>query len=370
MANLEPSVVVVGAGIIGACTAYYLARKGARVTLLDRGGENATVSSFGWINAHSPQHQHYFQMRMKSMDCWQELSQAYPQLPILFGGGLDWDIDEGNLQSVFARYCELGYDCELVSGDKLAELVPSISLLPAQAIHCKQESAVDPEGIVQAFVALAKEHGVQFQPHSRINAIHSFDARVTGVQTSSGNIDCDKLVICAGAGSAALLAKLDIMLPMIDSYGVLMRTSAIDIGTNMVFSTPGLYFRQLANGSLLVGGDQAGGELDRDNEEASDKLLNKLKKMMPHAENTKVAANIRGLRPIPADNKPVVGLIGDFENLYAAVTHSGITMAPLIGEKLAEQIVDGVDCEDMAPFSIARFETMPNPEPQNVTGKQ
>lgn len=94
MTNKNPDILVIGAGIIGATCAYYLAREGARVAIIDSRGPGgvATPASFAWINASWGNPHPYFRLRLEAMSEWRRLAAALPNLRISFSGGLCWDL--------------------------------------------------------------------------------------------------------------------------------------------------------------------------------------------------------------------------------------------------------------------------------------
>src|SRR5947209_20602884 len=86
-------VIVAGAGIIGSSIAYHLARRGARVTLLERERPAAgtTRNSFAWLNASSKSPRGYYELNLAGMLGWRRLAiEIGPSLPVQWGGGLQW----------------------------------------------------------------------------------------------------------------------------------------------------------------------------------------------------------------------------------------------------------------------------------------
>ena len=84
MTTKKPEILIIGAGIIGAACAYYLARDGARVTVIDSGGPGgvATRASFAWINASWGNPELYFRLRRRSMAEWGRGCRELPDLQV------------------------------------------------------------------------------------------------------------------------------------------------------------------------------------------------------------------------------------------------------------------------------------------------
>jgi len=66
-------------------------------------------------------------------------------------------------------------------------------------------------------------------------------------------------------------------------------------------------------------------------------------------------ANEATTKPVPEDGEPIVGFADSDRRVYVCVTHSGVTLAPVLGSFAALEIVEGVDVEPLAPYRLARF---------------
>ena len=84
------------------------------------------------------------------------------------------------------------------------------------------------------------------------------------------------------------------------------------------------------------------------------RLLESVKATVGGAEGLEVGFFTVGYRPTPADGFPAIGRVGDFDGLYVTVMHSGITLAPLVGEPAAQEIATGKRDPDLAPYDPRR----------------
>jgi glycine/D-amino acid oxidase-like deaminating enzyme len=139
----KPEMVVVGAGIIGASIAWHLAAAGARVAVVVAGGV-ATPDSFAWINATHGNPEPYFGLRVRSMAEWRRVTQAVPDLPISWCGGLRWGLPPDKLEAYVSAHRQCGYDVQLIGSTEAARIEPSLIGPPSTAVYAPREGAVRP----------------------------------------------------------------------------------------------------------------------------------------------------------------------------------------------------------------------------------
>jgi glycine/D-amino acid oxidase-like deaminating enzyme len=87
------------------------------------------------------------------------------------------------------------------------------------------------------------------------------------------------------------------------------------------------------------------------------RLLGEAAQYLPSVADAPLDRVTVGWRPMPKDGYPIIGACRDCANLYLAVTHSGVTLAPILGELAAMEILDGVEVQPLAPYRLARFAT-------------
>ena len=116
-----------------------------------------------------------------------------------------------------------------------------------------------------------------------------------------------------------------------------------------------IHLRQSADGTLAIGqGSQESVDQD-DSQEHADDLLSRAVHYLSTLAGARAIPKPVGYRPMPIDELPVVGFCDTAPNLYIALMHSGVTLAPLVGELAAVEIVDGARVEMLAPYRPARF---------------
>lgn len=126
----------------------------------------------------------------------------------------------------------------------------------------------------------------------------------------------------------------------------------------------GIHFRPAPDGGMRIGAENMTDELADGDEEAIRAdgpawLLRRVERYLPalRADGLLGQAHARiGVRPMPRDGRPIVGPLPQLDGLYAIVTHSGVTLGPLLGDLAAAEIVDGQVSEMLRPYRPDRFD--------------
>jgi sarcosine oxidase subunit beta len=213
-------VVVVGAGISGAATAWELARAGVSVTLVDRYGPAAMAS--GWSLAgvrQSGRHPAELPLARAAVEIWRTLSEEL--------GADTFYRRDGNLRlarsaaemPVIERLVEeqgrAGLEVSLLRGNAAIRAVaPSVSDRIELASFCASDGHADSKASVNAFVQAAERAGAVLRFGERVLTIETTGGRVTGVRTSVGVIPADRVVLAAGIFGNELLGPLGLHVPL------------------------------------------------------------------------------------------------------------------------------------------------------------
>ncbi|MFZ1814304.1 MAG: FAD-binding oxidoreductase [Rhizobiaceae bacterium] len=347
-------VLIAGGGIIGASLAYHLGEAGAEVVVVDsnpqRGGK-ATPASFSWINASHGNPRHYFDLRMQSIGAWRELGARLPELGVRMSGGLFNELKGAELESYVSEYASWGYDIRLIEAPAVRAIEPLLRNPPALAALVRDEGMIEPVEATQVFVKASGAAIIK----ADIQAIALDGGRAKGLQTSAGLIEAECVIVSAGTASPAILASAGVDLPLDDPKGLLVSTQPIRNSVNHLLITEKLHARQRADGSLLIGSDFLG-TYDMDNpQQTADRLVASLQEMLSIDEQLEVRDMSIGARPTPRDGFPVFGAVSGIDGLFVAVTHSGVTLAPVAGMALASEVLHGNILPLAKQYRLERF---------------
>ena len=163
-----------------------------------------------------------------------------------------------------------------------------------------------------------------------------------GVRLSDGTrIPADAVVLAAGVATAGLAVHLGADLSVERRPGLLVRSRpARPLATGYI-ATDNVHFWQDAEGSILAGAEYDGADRVDAPEQRAAEILQNLERLYREPNRLAVAEILIRDRPVPADGFPIVGHLASAPEIYVAATHSGMTLAPLIGELVAEELLEG-----------------------------
>jgi glycine/D-amino acid oxidase-like deaminating enzyme len=327
------------------------------VTILDAGepGGVATRNSWAWINASWGNPEVYFRLRIRSMAEWRRLEREIPELRVAWLGGLLWDIPPDELEIYAKEHAAWGYGIRRVDRSEAARIEPQLRHPPDFALHVAEEGSVEPLAAAQAFLGAAQVLGVKVVAHKSVRQLTLRNGRVIGIETESGTIAADEVVVAAGAATAKLAASAGYALPLDTPPGLLIASRPHPKLLNGLVMSPGLHVRQTAEGRLLAGADFGGSDPGADATATSLDLFEVMRGMFKDGGALEYSHHTVGYRPMPGDGFPVVGRPPKIDGLYLAVMHSGITLAPAVGLFAAAEITTGKRNDLLNPYGPERF---------------
>lgn len=370
-------VVIVGGGILGASLAYRLSRRGAQVTLVEKEAPaaGATSRSFAWLNADfKKQPLHYHTLNKLGVWAYYLLEQELSGLPVEWGGCLQWYPDEPRSEQLKRQVRQLqewGYAVRQVTETEFHSLEPDFR--PGKflaASFAEQEGFANPTALTELFLKKAREAGAEILYPCEVTGLDSKAGRVRSVKTTKGEFPARVLILAAGVATPSLASLAGVHVPLIPAPGLLVHTKPMPALAHRVLIGPDAHFKQYREGGMVIGDDfgppptAAHEYLNRHPLDFPDdtirqlhqqRILKQASQYLPAAGTAPVDKVTLGWRPMPRDGFPIIGPAESCPNLYLVVTHSGVTLAGLLGELATQEILDRVAVQMLEPYRPSRF---------------
>ncbi|MGH1416963.1 MAG: NAD(P)/FAD-dependent oxidoreductase [Pelagimonas sp.] len=352
------SAIIIGAGIVGASLGYHLSKFGIETTLIDAAapGAGATGQSFSWINANYAATPEYFALRMQGLAAYDELS---ADLGAEFGfrkcGSLYYGATEAELTKMYQQLRRQNYPVELIGKSRFMQLEPLVAEAPDICVYSPIEGALDPVPATNAFLKRAVKSGSKLLLGCEFLDFLRDGKKISGINTTFGTLSADVVVVAAGVNSGAILSGANVHLPMDNGQGVIVHTEPVKRCIEHLIMAHGVHVRQELDGRLIAGEKFSGGLDPKNPTRLAAVIEERLRTLLPSIEGISIRQIMTGTRPMPADGFPAVGYVTECEDLYVATTHSGITLAPIIGKLVADEIANGNRADLLKPFGPDRF---------------
>jgi glycine/D-amino acid oxidase-like deaminating enzyme len=374
-------VVVIGGGIIGSAAAYYLAKAGFGVTLLERkgiaSGASGACADALLLQTKAPGPK--LAMARASIRLYRQLGEELGcDLELRNEGGMVTAADEAELHYVRGlaeRFRREGIPIELLSGKAAQELQPALCSDLLASTYCPLDCHLNPLRVCVGYVDAAKRLGARVYVGTAVTAIDVQGGRVVGVLTPRGRIDTGIVVNAAGAWASHIARMVGRELAVIPRRGQILVTEAVRpmvrgriIGARYLMSklggappsetnrssySSGMMFGQQASGNFIVGSTREYvGEDTSTTHDAITDLASQLVRLVPALANVQVVRVFSGLRPAPPDGAPIIKRVSEPEGFVVAAGHEGdgICLAPITG-RLVAGIVSG-RIEDDRQFEL------------------
>ncbi len=410
------SVGVVGGGVVGLATAWSLARRGVRVTVIerDRCGGATSAGNAGWVTpglSHpvpapgvllqslrwmlDPESPFLIRPRLDprlaewgllfaracrranhraGLEATYALARSATEAyDLMAADGVAFEshsdgllylvCDAGHLDDYARAYDEmarLGFDgrVQLLDRDELTRLEPSVGTAVRGGLLAGAERHVRPETVCSGLVDWLRDAGANVEEQAAVKALVP-----TGdgwsVRTGSGSMYFDHVVLAAGAWTTQLARSVGVRLPMEAAKGYSVTVPTAGEGPSRpLYLTEAKTAASPFDGALRLAGTLELAGLDLSvNRRRLEAVVRAAGRYVDGLRASATDSAWAGLRPMPADGLPVVGAVASRPGLSLATGHNllGVTLAPATGEALARSIVDGHDGPELAGLSPDRF---------------
>ena len=406
-------VAIVGGGIVGISTAYYLARQGARVAVFEKGELACEQSSRnrGWIRTllrDLPE----VPAAVRSATLWREL-QAQADVGLRESGILYLARDRAQLQSQASWLDRSGFQgARMLDAEATRAMLPPTGVAWSGSLYSATDAVAEPALATAAIAGLAREKGCQVFERTAVRGIRRTGDRVTGLFTEQGEVHADKVLVAGGAWSRMICGNLGVELPQLKVRASVLRAASPASDLDLTVNGGDFTCRRGADGHYVISQFNAsyadivpdsfrllrqylptwlankalvrlrlGSEfmrewrmprrfgvdaptpyeryrvLDPTPARRTAQALEKLTAAFPSFADARILAMWSGYIDVMPDAMPVIEAVASRPGLYVATGFSGhgFGIAPAVGEAMATLMDGRTPAFDLAPFRSDRF---------------
>lgn len=365
-------IVIVGAGIIGASIAYHLTKLGASVTIIDKVGPATQTSqgTFAWINASwAKQPKFYHALNQDGVTTWKTL-QSDLGIPIKWGGSLEWFETEARQEKLADQIKEQalwGEPASMLPVERLIQMEPKVNFTGVgSAAFSGNDGALDPVDATKALLKAAQSKGAILKYPCELLNIQMSNGGIESVDTNLGKIAADKVILATGAEPDIAKTFAEIELPQRSTPGVIAVTKPMPPLLNRLIIAPGVHMHQREDGRIVLGEQEGAPKTQAHamrlkhrpttfpspeySEQHFRQILSIAETFVPEIGSAELENAFIGWRPLPLDGHPVLGFSPKRSDVYLSVMHSGVSLAPVIGQLVAHEVLTGELLERLSKY--------------------
>lgn len=411
-------VVVIGGGIIGLFTALELKERGFAVALVEKGeiGAEQSTRNWGWVRIGRRDWRE-IPLVMEAQRMWLDLSTriqgdtGYKRTGIVFTAESLKDIEK---QAMWLKDAEpYQIQARMLDKEQLSQRFPGSHLNAEGGFYCEEDGRAEPQLTLPSLAKAVRRLGVSVLPHCAARAVETSAGSVSAVVTEKGEIQCDSVVVAAGAWSSLFCRNAGIDLPQLSVLSSALRTSPSEQSIEHALWTSDFSVRKRQDGGFTVAsgtrsvvdivpdsfrylkqflpslkaelstldfriGERSFQEFKyrsswsndsvtpfeqqrvRDPKPSEREVLyafDKLKQSLPHLADLKVAQIWAGLIDVTPDVVPVISQVDSVSGLHIATGFSGhgFGIAPGAGCLMADIVAGSTPIVDPHHFRFSRF---------------
>jgi len=377
----KAEAVVIGGGVIGSSTAYFLAQAGIDVVLVEKGyqsGEaSAANSAFVWTITRRAGID--IKLSMHSLRLHQQLQKELDMdFEYVCNGGLLVINDEKQMSYVedhVRKRTEDGFPLEIIDAKQTLELEPFLSKEKTiGAVFSPVDGTTNPIFLGVALNLQAKKLGATICHHTEVLGIEVVSGKVKGVITDKGTIKTNTAVNAAGTWGGAIGAMVGLKVPITPFQMAVLVTEQLPpcvshpiMGASYMVEEDagkkgelgcGLIVSQQTSGNLLIGNSWRNAGYDKRTSQEEIELMARVNVgSMPSLKNVRVIRSYANFFPHTDDDLPILGKVDGVEGFIMACGHNGhgVGLGPGSGKLIQELICEGKTAISLDELSLSRF---------------
>jgi len=388
--NRTADVVVIGGGLIGSSVAYYLAKKGVEVTVIERseglcfGASGANQGGCPFQIFTSP----LLELVNESLKLYKDLSEEIGyDLEYQNSGSLICSVDEEQypaMESHYEIFRKKGLNVRLIEGEEIQELEPSLGKDVVVGVEEQYSGIVNPFKVTYGFARAARKMGAEFILSTEVKNIETNKGKITSVATDRGKIETNFVVNAAGAWSPDIGKMLGLTIPVRPQRGQIIVTESVPLNKRWRYifdadylttafnaekiakskdpriklGVAGSYIQANSGNWTVASSRDFTGYNNKVTMQTLSYMAARIIKFMPEFADVKFIRAFAGLRPFCyVDGLPILSKVDNPSGFIIATGHAGegVTLAPITGKLISELITENRTSIPIDAFAFSRF---------------
>ncbi len=383
--KITAPVAIVGGGIAGCATAYFLAKRGIHALLLEKStfGFEASGRNAGGVRAQCRDISAERILAMHSIDIWEGLAaELETDLEYVQGGTLRLAATPERLADLQVQAKEEladGLAVELWDPDQLYAHVPHLAPGFLGAKYCARDGVANPKLVAPALAAAAQRLGATTWEGTEVTRIHVDEGQVTGLVATNAEgewqIETPLVIHTGGPWTPEISATVGIDLPITPSRTIIAKTEPLPpMFTEFISShDTEVYARPDREGRIHIGAvAQPMGSFDECTAADIHAYVERRANLIPALGEAKIDEVWWGTLAMTPDRQPIIGPVAGVAGYLIAAGFSGhgFCLGPIVGKLMAEWVIDGAPSLDISAFALDRFqrERSTAHEPRMIAG--
>jgi sarcosine oxidase, subunit beta len=361
-------VVIIGGGVTGLSTGYWLTKAGWNVVVVEKGivGWEASGRN-GGISSRRSDEPPVVPLAREACRLWPTMDEelGYPTEWVGAGGLSAAMIEERRayLAEACPRWQKLGVDARWLDPKECREVVPSISERVLGGVYVESAGHANPQRTAQAFAWAIRDRGGRIYQQTAVTGIQVANDKVIAVGTSRGPIATEVVVSCAGPQTAHIGRMVGVDIPVAPARVEIIATVPVPPLFEAYLSGHGLYGRQTKRGNLIFGGgphEWTDVGLDREPSKPNTPLIRniarRLAELMPSVADQPVLRSWAGVVEQAPDYYPIIDRLESPAGFIVATASAhGFGLCPASGRAISELVTKGTSSIPIEGLALGRF---------------
>ncbi len=352
-------IIIIGGGIIGCATAYYLAKNGVKDVIVLEGsdfmGNGGSSRNGGGVRQSGRDVRELPLVMYGIKNLWPHLSE---ELEVDCEYHQDGNLRLGKTEAHKATLTKLadnargvGLDVRMIDGDEVRQINPYLSHEVTCASWCPTDGHANPLTTTLGFYKMARRLGVRFITGEPVISLGMVRGKIRKVVTPNNTYEGEKVLVAAGLDSRPILTSVGIDIPMTNSLLEALVTEAEPHMFDQMLGTAeaDFYGHQTKHGSFVFGGSSGLERYNKDNgtpvtnSKTAPCICRGIMKYFPDLAKAKIVRTWAGWMDASSDGVPSLGKVDEVPGLYVACAFNGhgFGIAPAAGEQLAKLMITG-----------------------------